>query len=58
MRPPFTHRRCGLTAYASQFGALKASLADAKVPTAHQCEQCPNTWHTGPAPKTAKAVAA
>jgi hypothetical protein len=54
---PFVHRStCRRTRYASQFGALKASLAGASVPCAHQCERCPNTWHIGPAPD--KAVAA
>lgn len=42
-------RRCHHRAYASQFGALKASLATgAAIPVAHRCEHCPHTWHTGP----------
>jgi hypothetical protein len=53
----FIHRNpCHLTPYASQFGALKASLdGDRNIPNAHRCEHCANRWHAGPAPTAVAA---
>lgn len=56
--PTRSGHRCTRTPYASEFGARRAAvLLGLPGRAAHQCEHCPHTWHTGPAPKRAKAVA-